>query len=298
VSWLWDFDDGGTSTQQNPSHSFDDDGSYLVTLTVTDDDGAMDTYSDTVTVSNVAPTADYGYSPNEPSINDVITFTDESFDSDGSIVSWMWDFDDGNTSTAQNPSYSYSNPGQYNVSLTVTDDDGATDSIIQTIFVVIQELVDVNQSISDRGFPIHATASGNWGGAQNFTITQNTISSVDIYSRKAGTPEFNLTIEIRQDNPQGTLIDTVIFTPDEIPSSWQWIHVNINDMSVAPGTEMFIVLPPAPDWVTTSFGYEWGYTFGDVYDDGSFWFTRDGGFLWRDLPTRYEFAFRSYYLDI
>jgi len=46
--------------------------------------------------------------------------------------------------------------------------------------------------------------------------------------------------------------------------------------------------------VTSSFGYEWGYAFGDQYPDGAFWFTRDGGVLWRDLPTTYEFAFKTY----
>ena len=58
--------------------------------------------------------------------------------------------------------------------------------------------------------------------------------------------------------------------------------------------EYFIVLPPAPSGVTTSFGYEWGYAFGDQYDRGSFWFTRNGGELWRDLPTMYDFVFRTY----
>ena len=55
-----------------------------------------------------------------------------------------------------------------------------------------------------------------------------------------------------------------------------------------------IVLPPAPSGVSTSFGYEWGYAFGDPYVDGAFWFTRDGGGLWRDLPDTYEFCFRTY----
>jgi hypothetical protein len=71
-------------------------------------------------------------------------------------------------------------------------------------------------------------------------------------------------------------------------------EVNFNDTTVQNDTDYFIVIPPAPSGVTTSFGYEWGYAFGNQYDDGSFWFTRDGGGLWRDLPTMYEFAFRTY----
>ena len=70
--------------------------------------------------------------------------------------------------------------------------------------------------------------------------------------------------------------------------------LNFDDVSVEQDANLFIVIPPAPSGVTTSFGYEWGYAFGNQYDDGSFWFTRDGGELWCDLPTMYEFAFRTF----
>ena len=63
---------------------------------------------------------------------------------------------------------------------------------------------------------------------------------------------------------------------------------------MTPGTSYFVVLPPAPSGITTSFGYEWAYAFGNQYDDGAFWFTRNGGVLWRDLPAMYEFAFKTY----
>jgi hypothetical protein len=82
--------------------------------------------------------------------------------------------------------------------------------------------------------------------------------------------------------------------PDEVPSNWEWFIVDFNDFLTTPGTEYFIVLPPAPSGVTTSFGYEWGYAFDNLYDDGSFWFTRDGGGLWRDLPDTYDFTLKTY----
>lgn len=66
------------------------------------------------------------------------------------------------------------------------------------------------------------------------------------------------------------------------------------DTPTTPNTDYFIVCPPAPSGITISFGYEWGYAFGNQYDDGAFWFTRDGGGLWRDLPTMYEFCFKTY----
>ncbi|MFC2141004.1 PKD domain-containing protein, partial [Acidobacteriota bacterium] len=60
-------------------------------------------------------------------------FTDTSTDPDGTIVSWLWDFGDGNTSTQQNPSHTYAADGTYTVTLTVTDDCDLTDSISKSV---------------------------------------------------------------------------------------------------------------------------------------------------------------------
>ena len=120
------------------------------------------------------------------------------------------------------------------------------------------------------------------------------MTKAEIYLRRFGTPEFNLTVELRTDNPQGTLLDTLNFIPAEVPSSWTWLELEFTDTTITPGVDYFIVCSPAPSGVTTSFGYEWGYAFGDQYPDGAFWFTRNGGGLWLDLPTMYEFCFRTY----
>jgi hypothetical protein len=156
------------------------------------------------------------------------------------------------------------------------------------------DTLDIDQPVFNRGFPIRHTWDGDWGAAQNFTATLNTMASCEIYLRKFGSPEFNLTAELRIDHPEGSLLDTLLFTAEEIASSWQWLELDFDDIPVEPDTNLFIVLPPAPSTVTTSFGYEWGYAFGNQYWPGSFWFTRDGGGLWRDLPTMYEFVFKTY----
>jgi len=79
----------------------------------------------TVQAPNEAPTASFTYSPSHPTDLDVISFSDTSTDSDGSVVSWSWSFGDGATSTAHNPTHQYADDGIYTVTLVVTDDDGA-----------------------------------------------------------------------------------------------------------------------------------------------------------------------------
>ena len=135
VSWIWDFGDGNSSADQNPVHVYAADGTYTVMLTVTDDMGATDNTSQDVTVSsgggNEAPTADFTFAVTDLSV----AFTDASTDSDGTVVSWSWDFGDGNSSTDQNPTHAYADYGAYTVSLTVTDDDGATGNTSQEVNV-------------------------------------------------------------------------------------------------------------------------------------------------------------------
>lgn len=85
--------------------------------------------------SNEPPTAGFTYSPANPDEGESVTFTDESTDSDGTIEAWSWAFGDGATSVAQNPTHTYEDDGTYEVCLTVTDDDGATDSACHEVAV-------------------------------------------------------------------------------------------------------------------------------------------------------------------
>jgi PKD repeat protein len=135
VAWAWGFGDGATSSERNPTHRYAHQGVYCVMLTATDDDGGTSTATQQLAVSGVAPTAAFSYTPSDPTAEDTVTFTDQSSDLDGSIANWVWDFGDGATSFDQNPTHQYSEDGDYTVSLTVVDDDGASDSCSRAIRV-------------------------------------------------------------------------------------------------------------------------------------------------------------------
>jgi PKD repeat protein len=99
----------------------------------------------TLDVTNASPVAKFEFNPEsvdidratwQPVVNETIMFTDQSSDADGFIAKWAWDFGDGTTSTEQNPSHRYAQPGEYLARLTVTDNEDATSSIDQAIKVV------------------------------------------------------------------------------------------------------------------------------------------------------------------
>ncbi|MCX6666362.1 MAG: DUF2341 domain-containing protein [Euryarchaeota archaeon] len=81
------------------------------------------------------PVTNFTYTPENPTPTDIIHFTDKSYDRDGTIVSWLWYFGDQNYSDLQNPIHCYYFDGVYNVNLTVTDNDGAQNTIHKTINV-------------------------------------------------------------------------------------------------------------------------------------------------------------------
>ena len=143
VSWSWDFGDSQTSTDQNPTHSYPENNTYTVSLTVTDDDGATDTIQKDVTVLNRDPIADAD-GPYSGSVGENITFDGSgSYDPDGNIVSWEWDFGDTTTGSGETTTHAYSSPGDYTVTLTVTDDDSGVDTDTTTVHVNYSPVVTV-----------------------------------------------------------------------------------------------------------------------------------------------------------
>ncbi|HHP7239831.1 S8 family serine peptidase [Longibacter sp.] len=135
----------------------------LYTLDFTGDGGGGD--GGTTTAS---PTANFSSTTSGLTAS----FTDQSSDSDGSVSSWSWDFGDGSTSTAQNPSHTYGASGDYSVTLTVTDDAGTTDSATQTVSVSDGT---ANITLSTNGFKQRGRhqIELSWSGA--------TSADVDVY---------------------------------------------------------------------------------------------------------------------
>lgn len=137
VEYLWSFGDGNTSIEQNIEYNYSENGIYNISLEITDNFGFKNQIKKTITIYNRKPTVNFNY-PEEEFARKNIQFIDKSEDLDGEIISWSWNFGDGNTSFSQEISdktHSYFDEGSYKITLLVTDNDGASSSISKSILI-------------------------------------------------------------------------------------------------------------------------------------------------------------------
>ncbi|MDD3135788.1 MAG: DUF2341 domain-containing protein, partial [Methanoregula sp.] len=128
TSWFWDFGDGTNSADQNPSHRYLVEGTFNVTLTVSNSLGSdSETRTGYITVNApAAPVAAFSATPTTGSVPLTVTFTDATINTP---TSWAWDFGDSDTANAteQNPVHTYAAIGTYTVKLTATNALGSDD---------------------------------------------------------------------------------------------------------------------------------------------------------------------------
>ncbi|WP_276360809.1 PKD domain-containing protein [Daejeonella sp. H1SJ63] len=137
TSWLWDFGDGTSSTEQNPKHIYARAGQYTVILKIQNSTSCnVQELPKTIQLKE-APAADFEMS--KPGCNNSsISFTDRSTTIQGRIVKWKWNFGDGNVSEQTNSSpvnHQYTAGGTYKVSLTVSNESGCEQTLIKELSI-------------------------------------------------------------------------------------------------------------------------------------------------------------------
>ncbi|UCG70461.1 MAG: PKD domain-containing protein [Thermoplasmata archaeon] len=287
VAWEWDFAGLGTNNSQNPQFTFMDDGIYLVTLTVTDDDGSKDSISHNITILDLAPTADYSWSPEPQDEGSPVSFTDLSTSYPDVIVSWAWDFDDGGTSDLQNPSHTYGDDRVYLVTLTVTDDDGSIDTISYNVTILnVAPIVDAGENRTiDEGTAISFSGSftdPGWLDTHNATIDWgdgNVEPGTVIESNGSGSVEgshvygddgvFTVTLTVVDDDG-GVGTDTMVVTVNNVAPSIDALDSYSTDEN-SPVTLEGHAQDPGSDDLT--FTWNWGDGTSDTvtiyYNDGN-----------------------------
>jgi len=138
VSYRWDFDDGTTAETATAAHTFEEKGFYNVVLTVTDTTGLIGSTTKAIRALNRIPHADFRISPfGAPRDYPVQFDASESYDPDGKIVSYLWDFGDGMTDEGMNVEHIFPRQQtEYLVTLTVVDEDGAINNSVRTVVVL------------------------------------------------------------------------------------------------------------------------------------------------------------------
>lgn len=166
-AYSWALGDGATVTGKTTQHTYTEAGFYAVKLTVTDDQGATDTVTKTVTIEpppppNAAPTASISFDCAGLSCN----FNGGgSSDSDGTIQAYGWDLGDGSSGSGKTAQHSYAQAGSYTAKLTVTDDDGATGTASKAVTLI---------GLTARGYKVkglqRVDLSWNGGAGTGFDV--------------------------------------------------------------------------------------------------------------------------------
>ncbi|MFA5415070.1 MAG: DUF2341 domain-containing protein, partial [Methanoregula sp.] len=254
TSWIWDFGDGTTSTDQNPVHTYAADGNYTVNLTVANSYGS-NSYAKTgyILVSSGVPVGYFTANKTSGNAPLTIKFTDTTTINP---TSWVWNFGDGTTSTDQNPVHTYVADGNYSVNLTVANSYGCN-SFVKTGYILVSSGVPVGNFTADKTsgnapltvkFTDTSTinpASWAWDFGDNFTSTDqnplhtyeadgnykvnltvtnsygsNSIVKTGYITVSSGIPVANFTANITNGYPSLTVQFTDTSTIN--PTSWYW----------------------------------------------------------------------------
>lgn len=218
ASSTWDFGDGmGTSLLTNPTYSYDQTGVYTVTLTgVGLTNGCSTTVSHPVVVS-VQPEAVFTAVPMSGCVPLEVNFTNVS----NNYTFNSWDFGDGNTSVATNPSHTFTQSGNYVVELLVENTNGCRDSVAQTITVHPLPVAGFNIANTDACYaPVSVSTNNTTTGAVGYAwdFGNGNTSSLNNPSNVYQTPG-TYTIELTATSIYGcvdvaTLDFTVYPTPE------------------------------------------------------------------------------------
>ena len=181
-TWQWDFGDGTSSNLQNPSHIYTATGNYNVSLLIQNSDGCFKTITRTsyVQISNGAH-ADFSNNVSN-SCTAPVNINFQNLSTGTGILTYEWNFGDGTTSTATNPSHGYNNPGSYTVQLIVTNNVGCRDTIIKPNAVSIGDVaasfttpdsvcVNTPFTLSNTSTPVPVSVLWKFGDGTTSTLS-------------------------------------------------------------------------------------------------------------------------------
>lgn len=260
--WIWNYGDGANGSGASSNHTYSTPGSYNVTLIAVTANNCRDTISHAVVVNGL-PVANFS-GPNACA-ESLVNFNNTSASSYGAITSYEWNFANGNTSSVENPSMQFNNPGNYNVSLIVTSALGCSDTLIQpiTIFPVPVAAITTTNACTGTAIGIANNSTVVTGTIQNYywtfgdNTTSNDILPSHAYSN-AGSYPVNLVVT-SDHGCRDTATATAVAHPLPV--------VNMTTESVCLGVDVdFLNASTSSSGGVTT----WAWTFGDGSTSNAF----------------------------
>ena len=282
VSYKWDFGDGTPPVIESDPvtyHTYASFGDYIVKLTVTDNSSLTDNQTASLHVSQ-HPVASFTFSPIDPLIHETVTFNASASTPDGgTIISYTWNFGDGNITSTSNPiiTHAYATYGTYTVTLNVTDSEGKWDTTSQQITVTKAPVADFlwNPYYPQRGETVtfDASLSTPDGGtiisyAWDFGDGTPIVVKTDPNTTHVYAAVGNYTVTLNVTDSEGRW-DTEMHTITVVPIRY-YLAVKTEPLGVTtiPGENWYNegveVTLTAPDTVSVSTGTRYEFSYWDV----------------------------------
>ena len=190
TQWRWDFGDGNTSNERNPSHTYGRAGNFRVTLTASNDVGSTSTSRDVGV--RARPNADFDFVISGTSVS----FTDQS--SNGPTA-WRWEFGDGNISNERNPSHTYERIGNFTVTLIASNETGDSEPTTQRVRLESPPVAVVSCQADGRALVCDGSASENaasfsWRSPESATNSNPNAASTTFTYADGGRYDVTLTV--------------------------------------------------------------------------------------------------------
>ena len=232
--YSWDFKDGNTATTANAVNTFTEPGTYAVVLRVTDGDdlSATETITITVAAPNAPPVADISANTVSGAAPLLVNFIGSESTDDNRVTSYAWDFKDGNTATIANTEHTFNDKGNYNVSLTVTDEEGLSSTETLRITVTEANTAPIARiaASSESGiapFGVNFTGSGS---TDDKGIVRYSWNFKDGSSANTANAEHTFTVS-------GTYNVSLVVTDEEGLSASETLEVTVTGANEAPVAE-------------------------------------------------------------
>lgn len=266
-TYAWNFGDGNTAGNiQNPVHTYAGAGPFNVTLTVTSGNGCVDDSVRLLNTIYTQPTGNFTVDKNEVCLGGAFNFQDQSSAPNSSVTQWAWDFGDATTSTAQNPTKTYTAAGVYTVRLTATSAIGCP-STVKTMDVTVNALptaqfninspacINRNVILADASVPNSGAInkwSWNFGDATN-AVLNSAAPFNHVYTQ---TGPYTITLQVETDKGCVSTVSSRNVT----------VHVNPKAGFIAPEV---CLTDPSVNFVDTSSVSAgsisgWAWNFGDA----------------------------------